>query len=188
MPGDVVIYTPKKFAKFANETSNMNCLFFQNSCWQNLKKSQKQPQYQQPWRFTRSSRWRRGICLQTSFTIWVRIWSSFLLESIVYNVDIKQKISPTTFATIVKMNMLGVKNGFNALSVLSGTMKGAYMNRSLTFSSSYFIYSILIVTQSCMDFSCCILCLHFPFHTFLNLLDGKKYCRSRVQTTHWEAN
>ena len=27
LPEDVVIYTPKKFAKFANEASNINCLF-----------------------------------------------------------------------------------------------------------------------------------------------------------------
>ena len=73
----------------------------------------------------------------------------FLLESMVYNVDRRQGVSPTTtFATIVNMNMSRVKNGFNALSALSVTMNSASMNRSWTFGSSYFIYSMLIVTRS----------------------------------------
>ena len=92
--------------------------------------------------------------------------------------------------TIVKMNMSRLKNGFNALSALSGTMKSGSMNRSWAFASSYFIYSILIFTRSWIDFSCCILFVYtslsisFPFH----LLDGKKNCRSRAKTTNWKAN
>ena len=39
------------------------CSYQKNSCWRNLNKSQRQPKYEQLWRFTRSSGWRRGIRL-----------------------------------------------------------------------------------------------------------------------------
>ena len=156
---DVVFDTPKKFAGFANEISNVDFLFFwKNSYLQKVKKSQRQHKYQQPRIFTRLSWWRRGIRLKTSFVIWVRAWSPFLLKSMVYNMDTKQRVSPTkTFATIVKMNMSRVKNGFSALYVLTGTIESVFMNRSWTFASGYFISSALIITRSWSDFSYCIL-------------------------------
>ena len=69
LSGDVAIDTLKKFPEFANEISLLEislqiaCSYRKNSCWKNLKKSQRQPQHQQPWRYTKSSGWRRKTCL-----------------------------------------------------------------------------------------------------------------------------
>ena len=120
LSGDLVIDTPKKFAEFANKISNVDCFFLLQE--QLLKKPEE------------------GYSFVNKFCYLSEDLEPFLLEILVYNVDTKQRISLTaTFASIVKINMSRMKNGFNALSALSGNMKSPSMNRSPTLASSYFI-------------------------------------------------
>ena len=68
-----------------------------------------------------------------------------------YGVQCGQKtrgISDDNICNHCEYEYVAGKDGFNALSALSVTMNSASMNRSWTFASSYFIYSILIVTRS----------------------------------------
>ena len=120
------------------------------------------------------------VCKQVLLFEW-GFGTLFYSKSIVYNVDTKQRISPTaTFATIVKINMSRVKNAFNVLSALSVTIKSASMNRSWTFTSSYSIYSILIVTRSWTDFLWCIL------YVYNSLSVHFWICWTEKNIAHWE--
>ena len=185
MSGNVVNNTPNRFAEFANEVRNVDCLFLSKG---HLLKEPEEVTKGTPIPTTLNIHKVKRVTGGNSFVNKFYYLSENLepFFTCKYGVQCRHKATDT----IVKINMSRLKNGFNALYALSGTMKSASMNRSWTFASSYFVYSVLIFTRGWSDFSCCILfvytSLSIPFR--FHLLDGKKYCRSRAKTINWKAN
>lgn len=130
LSGDVVIDTPKTFATFANEISNVapipTTLKIHKLKWVNQENSFVNKFY---------------YFSQNLVTLFTR-------KYVVKCGHKATNISDNSICNQGEFSLSQVKNGFNAPSVLSGIMKGAPMNKAQPFSSSYSIYSILIATQS----------------------------------------